>query len=83
MIRYKNTETIQADDFCHIHVIPAGNRQLLNKTYPCSGLDMEESWQGNLIDQHKYVIIPSEELLAPALSEQHSILRGYLRERYW
>lgn len=83
MIQHKNTETIEADDYIHIHVIPDENNELLNKTYPCSSQGMEETWRACLKDQSKYVIIPPEELLAPVTDEQHCILLKYLKKRYW
>jgi len=43
MIAHKSTETIKADDYIHIHVIPSQNSELLNKIYPCSGKNMEET----------------------------------------
>jgi hypothetical protein len=83
MIEHKNIETIKADDYIHIHVIPDENNELLNKTYPCSGKGMEETWRASLNDQNKYVIIPPKELLAPVIDEQYCTLLKYLENRYW
>lgn len=83
MIEHKKTETIEADDYIHIHVIPDENNELLNKTYPCSGKGMEETWRGCLNDQCKYVIIPPNELLAPVIDRQYGALLEYLENRYW
>lgn len=40
MIKNKNKETLKADNFIHLHVIPKKNTTLLNKIYKCSGLDI-------------------------------------------
>ncbi len=83
MIRHRNTETIDADDYIHIHVIPDENNELLNKTYPYSGKGMEETWRACLKDQSKYIIIPPSELLAPVIDRQYGALLEYLENRYW
>ena len=83
MIEHKNTETIKADDYIHIHVIPTENKELLNKKYKCSGKEMEETWRECLVDQSKYIIVPPNELLAPVNHMKYSDLIEYLEMRYW
>lgn len=83
MIENKNIETIKADDYIHIHVIPTENRELLNKTYPCSGKRMEETWRDCLNHQSKYIIISPEDLLTPVIDEKYSDLLKYLKKKYW
>lgn len=83
MIAHKNIETIKADDYIHIHVIPAENSELLNKKYPCSAKGMEETWRTCLKDQSKYVIIPPKDLLASVIGGQYRALFEYLEKRYW
>ncbi|MHC1731944.1 MAG: hypothetical protein AB9888_07965 [Bacteroidales bacterium] len=83
MIAHKNIETIKADDYIHIHVIPDGNSELLMKTYQCSGKGMEETWRNYLKDQSKYVIISPKELLTPAINGQYVTMLEYLEKRYW
>ena len=83
MIEHKNTETIKADDYIHIHVIPSGNKELLNIKYKCSGKEMEETWRAFLEEQSKYVFINPKELLAPVNKIKDSDLIGYLEKRYW
>lgn len=83
MIINKNEETIKADDFIHLHVVPKENKELLNKTYPATSMEMEASWRNCLIDQSKYKLISLKELLAPVNYNNHSALIEYLRIRYW
>lgn len=83
MITHRKTETIKADDFIHIHVIPGENGNLLHKTYPHSGKGMEITWRDCLNDQSKYVIVPPEELLSPVDWDRYNILFEYLNTRYW
>jgi hypothetical protein len=51
MIRNKGSETVKADDYIHLHVIPPENHDLLHKTYMCSKMDMEQTWRAQLTDQ--------------------------------
>jgi hypothetical protein len=83
MIANNNIETIKADDFIHIHVIPGENSELLNKTYPCSGKGMEETWRSCIMDQSKYIVMPPKELLTPVDAHKYSTLLEYLNNRYW
>jgi hypothetical protein len=84
MVRHRQEEGLQADSFLHVHVIPAGNSDLLNKRYSCSGLEMERTWRKQLRDETKYRIVDPQQLLAPldAMGD-YSRLRAYLQERYW
>jgi hypothetical protein len=36
MIAHKDSETIKADHYIHVHVIPQENNELLDKIYPRS-----------------------------------------------
>ncbi|MGJ7923215.1 PGN_0703 family putative restriction endonuclease [Neobacillus sp. LXY-4] len=83
MIANKTFETIKADDYIHIHVIPSENRQLLKKNYPCSKMEMEETWRSCLKNQNKYIIISPKEFLTPVIGMQHGDLLDYLNNRYW
>lgn len=84
MINFKSTETIQADNYLHIHVIPKNNFDLKNKKYKCSGLDMEQTWRSHLKDQSKYKIYEPDTLIKLIASNPYySSLRRYLEERYW
>lgn len=49
-------ENLKADNYMHIHVIPSVNKDLLDKKYSVSGMDMEETWRSMLNDQSKYII---------------------------
>lgn len=84
MIAHNNVETIKADDFFHIHVIPKENKELLNKKYVCSGKRMEETWRSLIKDQKKYLIITPEDLFEPINSYvDYGPLLDYLETRYW
>ncbi|MDR1793740.1 MAG: hypothetical protein LBR36_09965 [Bacteroidales bacterium] len=82
MIAHKATETIKADDFLHVHVIPKENTGLLYKKYRCSGKEMEETWRDCLIEQNKYQIISPERLLNNIDKTKYEELIAYLSERY-
>ena len=83
LIRYKATESIMADDFIHIHIIPPENSDLLERKYSCYGLGMERTWRTQLMDQSKYRIMAPQELLAPVDQHKYGALLDYLKERYW
>jgi hypothetical protein len=77
------TETIKADDFIHVHVIPQENKDLLDKIYPCSGKDMETTWRDCLNNQDKYKNISPKDLLANIDDDKYADLIKYLETRYW
>jgi hypothetical protein len=71
----------EADDYLHLHIIPAENVELLNKKYPCSGKGMKETWQSCLIDSDKYVVISPKDLWGK--QESDTAIYRYLEHRYW
>lgn len=83
MIKNKNNETLKADNFLHVHVIPADNSALLFKTYKCSSKNMETTWRDHLKDQSKYIIISPENLLNGLNKNKYGFLLDYLKTRYW
>ena len=83
MIKNRDGEDIRADDFLHIHVIPAENYSLLKKVYPCSNKEMEASWRDCLSDNSKYVIVSPSDFLLPIDRVKYKELIGYLGKRYW
>ena len=83
MIANKDTETLQADDYMNIHVIPSENRELLYKVYSCSGKGMEETWRSSIKNQNKYKIVSPEDLFSPINLLQFQSLIDYLKTRYW
>ncbi|HBZ42419.1 MAG TPA: hypothetical protein DEO50_11195 [Erysipelotrichaceae bacterium] len=83
MISNKATETVKADDYIHIRVIPSANNELLKKVYPCSNNDMEGTWRSCLKDQSKYHIVSPRDLFSPISSNQYRALAQYLEMRYW
>lgn len=86
VIKHKHQETIKADNFLHLHVIPEANNDLLKaqgKPYKCSGLCMEATWRSLLNDQSKYRIIDPKTLLQPVANARlHPQLFQYLAVRY-
>ncbi|HWS29618.1 MAG TPA: hypothetical protein VN512_05815 [Clostridia bacterium] len=84
MVKNKSAETIQADDYIFIHVIPPGNGELVHKLYPCSGKEMEDTWRSLIKDQKKYKIVSPKDLLKPIAGMRHfQALTDYLMTRYW
>jgi hypothetical protein len=83
MIEHKDSETLKADDFIHVHVIPQENSDLLNKIYPKSGKEMKETWLDCLHNQDKYKIISPNELLKNIDKEKYKELLNYIQTRYW
>ena len=79
------SETLTADNFLHLHIIPKENEDLLllNKKYKCSGLDMEKTWRKNLKDNTKYKIISPDVFLQKIDKEEYAELINYLANRYW
>nr|WP_300001569.1 hypothetical protein [Tissierella sp.] len=83
IIHHKDSETIKADDYIHINVIPSENYNLLNKKYCSSEENMETTWRNHLIDQSKYVIISPESVLSSIDINNYKNLIQYLEKRYW
>ena len=83
MIKNKDNETVKADDFIHVHIIPRENSDLLEKIYPCSNKNMETTWCEHLQNQSKYKIISPKELLANIDTNKYADLKDYLEKRYW
>lgn len=83
MIVNKEKETIKADHFLHIHVIPSDNADLLEKKYKCSGKNMKSTWTSHLKNDEKYVIISPKDFLSNLDSVKYKNLISYLNERYW
>jgi hypothetical protein len=82
IIAHKATETVKADDFIHVHVIPQGNDALLKHNYPASKKGMEETWREHLQYQEKYQIISPKDLRANIDREKYNELITYLETRY-
>ena len=78
LIKFKESETIKADDFIHVHVIPNQNAELKG-TYKCSGRDLESTWKSCLNNPEKYIVISPDELLSNLPKEY----TDKLAIRYW
>ena len=79
-------ESIIADDYIHIHVIPSGNKQLLNgKTSPniTNGLNICDGWKTYLKNPNKYKHIDPKDLIETSANKYNSRLSKYLSDRYW
>jgi hypothetical protein len=83
MIENQKTESIKADNYLHVHVIPAQNEALLDKEYKCSGLKMEKTWRNHLSDQSKYLIVSPQNLMKGLNPNKYELLLNYLNVRYW
>ena len=80
----KNNEVIKANDYIHVHVVPTGNTELLHKKYPCSGgKDMLTTWNGQLKNPNKYVLISPSELFSKLPCDDWKELICTLKRRYW
>jgi hypothetical protein len=60
MVLSNNTESVKADSYIHLHVIPTANEKLLQKTYKSSSKNMETSWRESINNQDKYKIIDNK-----------------------
>lgn len=83
MVRNKETETLKADNYFHVHIIPSENESLLEKKYKCSNQNMENTWRKHLKDQSKYVKIEPENLMVGLDINKYQKLIEYLATRYW
>ncbi|MCL2196811.1 MAG: hypothetical protein FWB77_04280 [Treponema sp.] len=82
MINHNNIETISAENFLHLNVVPYKNIDLLERRYSCSKNDLPTTWRSCLSDQSKYKII-SPEMLLSNLGYKYHNLKQYLSARYW
>jgi len=98
IIKYKNNEIIQADDFLHAHIIPTENVELLKsdlKTnrrrkgyYKSNGQqdNLGNTWKSYLKDPKKYRTFSPKELFKKIKEQDKNDnikLFDYLHERYW
>lgn len=83
LILNKGEETIKADYYIHVHIIPEENFDLLAKVYKCSKSNMEKTWRDHLKNQAKYQIISPEKLLQNIDKNKYKNLVEYLSVRYW
>jgi hypothetical protein len=92
MVKNKKSETICADEYIHIHVIPSKNVDMLEKIYTSHKYDgqytseckmnMEKTWRSFLVNNDKYNIISPDVLLAK-IGKEYDDLKQYLSKRYW
>jgi len=82
MINNNGSETISADNYLHLNIVPYRNTDLLDKIYSCSKKDMATTWRSCIADQSKYKII-SPEILLGNIGPKYDDLKQYLSERYW
>lgn len=89
----KKNESIQADDYIHVHVIPGENHDLLKDDYienrrrtaysnGTTKGSLEEIWKSCLVNPDKYKIISPSSLLENIDKNRYNDLIGYLSVRY-
>lgn len=84
--RLAGKDSIIADDYIHIHVIPNGNDQLLKgKTSPIisDGINICEGWKTYLKTPNKYRHIDPKCLIEASANKFNRKLSEYLSDRYW
>jgi hypothetical protein len=82
-IQKKTDEKLKADNYMHLHIIPNENKDLLNRIYSCSKMNMEDTWRKCIVNQDKYKIISPQDFLKNISGEQYNELKKYLSVRYW
>jgi hypothetical protein len=83
IIQKKATEKIKADNYMHLHIIPKENKDLLEKLYLCSNMNMQNTWRKCIGKQEKYKIISPYDFLKNVSGEKYNELKKYLSIRYW
>ena len=83
MIEKKADEKIKADNYLHLHIIPNENKDLLNRLYSCSKMNMEDTWRRCIVNQDKYKIISPQDFLKNVSGKKYDELKQYLSIRYW
>lgn len=82
-------ESIKADDYIHVHIVPSNNRQFLKKTTysVMPGKKMEDIWRSMLSEYgNKRFAIIDPSTLYSLMDKSDSSINGlvrYLSERYW
>jgi len=79
MIHHKNDESIKAEDYIHVHIIPKEHTKFLEN----SKKPLEKTWKDNLKDKEKYVIISPVDFIKNIDNNKYKNLLIYLKERYW
>lgn len=88
MIKHKDSEWVDADDYCHIHVIPSGNQDLLIHQYPYTQYDtLESAWRHalTLAGNERYKIIDPKDIvkvISQFDNNENKKLVEYLSTRY-
>ena len=82
VIAHKDSESLVADNYLHINIVPTENDALSVKKYKISGQTFEKSWRAMLKDQHKYLKVDPKHLLTPVASKYPQLVK-YLSKRYW
>jgi len=77
MLVHKDSETIKADDYIHVHIIPSENGTFLRNG------ETEKTWLNTLKHPEKYKIFSQKEFLENIDQNKYSNLLEYLKKRYW
>ena len=83
MIQNKKTETIKADDYVHIHIIPKENLPLLFEDIKIKDRGLEQTWKDCLLKKDKYRIIEPKAIIECLDNNKYNNLINYLTKRYW
>jgi hypothetical protein len=67
----------------HLHIIPNENKDLLNRMYSCSKMNMEDTWRKCIVNQNKYKIISPQNFLKNVSGKKYNEFKKYLSVRYW
>lgn len=84
LILHQADEVIQADDYCHVHVVPNANEALLNQGFH-RGSSMGDAWNNHLtaLGKERYKIVdPMLIIKAIETTQKFSDLVTYLKTRY-
>ncbi len=72
------------DDILHIVVIPNENTDLLGSNYSFSKDDFQTTWRKSIVDQEKFKVIDSKEILQTIENlPNYTELANYITQRYY
>ena len=71
-----------ADDFLHILVAPAANRDLLESSFPFSSDSLETTWKCCLTEPDKFKVVDCRQILEEVIAPCRPQTTWYLKERY-
>ncbi|MEI0445438.1 hypothetical protein R4J03_00025 [Brachyspira intermedia] len=78
IIENKDIESIKADDFLHLAVIPNKNKSMLSSIYRISNMNLENTWRNILNDNSKFMIIDNKKIIEALETLLQSIEYDYI-----